>query len=466
MTNRKTSVSASRTLRAWLRWVAALCLLLVAGGAVADGDLPPQIPIRAFIKLDDGHADLVVRMPLVLFSGFPLRRRGPGYIDLADAAPKLKQIAVAVGHQIELSADGALLVPVTRELQLSMLSDRSFSSYGSALAHLQGPSLPPDTDLFWNQGFFDVHLEYTLPSKDAHLWVRMNVSAELAQRLQFQFDYLPAGRETRSYDIPGDAGWVPLDPRWYETAWLFAKTGVLGAFTLDRLTFFLCLVAPFRRVRAVAPLAAVLVVVQALTLTASAQGVFADVELGWLPLLSNMVLAAAVVLLSIANLANPTSRRRWFIAAAIGTVGGFGIGGVLGNAWQFAGTRPLLAVTAFNIGVAFGEFAAMTLAFLAVRTLFAFTLGPMIGVIVLSALAGHAGWHGMVDSGGELLRQAGRLPPATLWSAATALMPWLMPAVVLGIAACFLSKRFDEPTVPTLLHALRDRALSMGSPRA
>src|SRR5579862_7191949 len=109
------------TIRLWQ--MVLFALIVLPRTASADLDLPSLIVVQAFVKNDEGHAHLIVRVPLVLLSGFPLQRRGPGYIELAQAGPKLALVAASISHQIELSADGATLSPITREMQLSLLSD-------------------------------------------------------------------------------------------------------------------------------------------------------------------------------------------------------------------------------------------------------------------------------------------------------------------------------------------------------
>jgi hypothetical protein len=427
--------------------------------AIANGgDLPPEIVLQGFVKPDDGRVQLLVRVPLALLSSFSLPKRGPGYLDLERVDAKLKQAAAATGRVIELSADGALLTPATREVRLSLLSDRSFASYSSALAHLQGPSLPVTTDLFWNQGFFDVQLEYLLQSPRPNIWIRVNVAPELGRRIRLQLEYLPIGESARTYEIPGASGWIPLHPRWYEAAWLFARDGFVDAFAIDRFVFLLCLVAPFRKFRGLLTVVMVLAALQALTLTAASQGALADIDVGWLPILSDTVLAAGMMLLAIGNLAAPSLRRRWLIAAVVGALGGFGLGRLLTDAWQFAGTHTFVAVVSFNVGVALAEVVSVAVAFFALRLLFSLVLGPLLGVIVLSAIVGHASWHGMIDGGRELARQLGNAGAAGFWSAWLVVALWLAPAAVVGAAAYFLPRRFDGVPAPTLLRALLGRS--------
>ena len=443
-----------RSLNACLWSIVFLSILAFPRWAVANGsDLPPEVVLQGFVKPEEGRIQLLLRLPLVLLSNFSPPKRGPGYIDLDHIDTTLRQVAAATGRQIELSVDGTTLAPTTRELRLSLLSDRSFASYTSALAHLQGPPLPTGTDLFWNQGFLDLRLEYLAPGPSSNIWIRVNVP-ELGNRLKLRLEYLPIGEPARSLEIAGDAGWIPLNPRWYDAAWLFVKGGFVDAFAVERLLFILCLVAPFRRFRSLVGVVAAYSALQALTLTAAAQGALADAEIGWLPILSITVFGAAVLVLAIGNLAVPRLRPRYFIASVVGAFAGFGLGRLLTDASPFMGTHPLVAIVAFNIGVALAVVACLVIAFFALRLLFASVLGPLLGVIVLSALLGHASWHWMMDGGREFVRQLAQTPAASFWSGLFVVVPWLIPALLVGIAAYFLPKRFDGVRVPTLLRAL------------
>jgi hypothetical protein len=424
--------------------------------AAANGsDLPQEIVVQGFVKLEEGRAEALLRVPLILLSNLTLPKRGPGYLDLANIEPRLRQAAALVGRQVELSSSGATLAPLVREMQLALPFDRSFASYSMALAHLQGPPLPVNTDIFATQGYFDVRFEYALPANATNLWIRSNVPPEVAQRIRLRVDYLAADVAPRSFQISGELGWVPLDPRWHEAGWFFAKLGVIDAFAVDRFVFLLVLVAPFRSFRGTVALAIMFAVLQALTLTASAEGALSDLEVGWLPLLCNCGLAAAMVLLAIGNLAVPTLRRRWLISAVAGALAGFGLGRLLGDAAPFAGTHPLVATASFDVGVVLGTIVSAVIAFIALRLVFRRILGPPLGVVVLSAVIGHVAWHGMMDNAGELWRLLGRVPPANLWPAFSVVAMWLAPAVLVGAVADFLLERWDGEAVRTLLDAMR-----------
>jgi len=432
----------------WL--IALLALVALPRGAVANGaDLPPQIVLQGFLKPEDGRLRLLVRVPLVLLSSFSLPKRGLGYLDLANIDDALKKAATATGQQIELFADGAALAPTASEPRISLPSDRSFSSYSTALAHLQGPPLPIDTDLFWNQGFFDTQLEYSLQSAPTNLWIRVNVAPELGRRLKLRLEYLPVDSPPLVYELPGGAGWIPLNPSWYEAAWLFVKGGFLDAFAFDRFVFLLCLIAPFRQFRSLLAVVLVMAGMQALTSTGITEGTMVDSPL--LQPLFGTSLAAAIVFLAIGNLATPSLRRRWFISAIVGAFGGFGLGHLLADVLQFAGAHRIVSVVSFNVGVALGEIVMLAFGLAALRLLFARLLGPALGVVVLSAVLGHMGWHWMVDEGHELLHQLGHVG---LHTALLIITPWLLPALLVGGLAYFLPSRFDAVPIPSLLPAL------------
>jgi len=432
--------------------IALLAVLAVPLGAAANGaDLPPEVVLQGFAKPEEGRLRLLVRIPLDLLASFGLPKRGPGFLDLARIDDKLKQVAAATARQIELRVDGVPLVPVARKARISVLSDRSFTSYAAARAHLDGPPLPAETELFWNQGFFDAELEYPLRSSDAHLSVRMNVAPELGRRLKLQLEYLPVNGPARSYVFPGGSGWIALDPRWYEAAWFFLKAGFTRPFAIDRLVFLLCLVAPFRHFGSFLMLVIALTGLQALTLTASAEGAVAGTQ--WLAPLFDASLAALILLLAIGNLAAPSLRRRWFISALVGALGGFGLGELLADASQFAGTHPFVSVLFFNLGVALGEVVSLALAFAALRWLVDRALGPSLAVLVLSAVVGHQGWHWMMDRSHELGHALGHATASELASVAL----WLLPALLVGALAWILPKRLDGEPVPSLLTAILER---------
>jgi hypothetical protein len=160
------------------------------------------------------------------------------------------------------------------------------------------------------------------------------------------------------------------------------------------------------------------------------------------------------LLLALGNLSAPLLARRWFVAAIVGTLAGFGLGRALSDQLQFAGTHTLASVLSFNVGLAAGEIVMLSLAFVALRALFSRVLGQVLGVIVLSAVLGHVAWHWMMDAGHALGHAVAEEPsPATFVTVAR----WLIPALIVGGTAFFLPKRFGGDPVTTLRSALLGR---------
>ncbi len=436
---------------------AAGLLVLIAwvlpGAALANGaDLPAEVVLQGFVKAEQGHLRLLVRTPLILLGSFSLPKLGPGYLDLAHIDPALAKAAASMGRQIEVAEDGRVLAPTVRAMRLSPLSDRSFGAYSTALALVEGPGLPVETELFWNQGFFDVELDYPLAATRSALSVRVTVAPELETRGRFHFEFLPVGEPARSFDVPSGTGWIPLDPRWYEAAWMFVSAGFVAVFALDRMVFFVCLVAPFLRLRAVLALAMVQALLQALTLTVAARGMGFDEHL--VPPLFAAALAGATLLVAIDNLARAGFRWRWFIVAILGALGGFGVGHLLSHAIQFAGTHETLAIAAWNVGSFAGVFVSMLLALALMRLVADPILGRTAGVIVVAALAAHLAWHWLAEYAhglGHLLHDA--MTPEVLAD----LGRWMVPALVVGGLALFLPRRFGGEPVPTLRTVLLER---------
>jgi len=439
--------------------VGLVALALPQWVAANGSDLPQQVVVQGFLKPEDGQAQLLVRIPLSLLAAYSLPKRGPGYLDLTNIDPRLRQIVAATGRQIELSSDGETIAPTLREMRIALPSDRSFASYALGLAHLQGPPLPANTDVFGSQGYFDVHFEYALPASHPGLWLRTNIAPELGlgDRIKLQLVYFPVGAPERSYEIVGKSGWIPLDPRWFDAAWFFAKLGFVDSFAVDRVVFLLCLIAPFRSLRGVLSLALVFAGLQAVSLSAAAGGAFADVEVGWLPWFANTAVAAAILLLAIGNLAVPDLRRRWLIAALTGATAGFVLGRLLTDAGPFAGAHPLVGAIAFNVGIILGTVVIAALLYSALRLLFSWILRPLFGVIVLSILVGHAAWHGMINNGSELGGLLARVPGVALWPALGTVALWLVPALLVGAVAYLVLKRWDGAPVLSLLRALQNR---------
>jgi hypothetical protein len=132
--------------------------------------------------------------------------------------------------------------------------------------------------------------------------------------------------------------------------------------------------------------------------------------------------------------ANPT--RRWIVAFVFGLVHGFGFAFALRESLQFAGSHLVTALLAFNVGVELGQVAVLLVLVPAANLLFRYVPERM-GIIVLSALVAHTGWHWMTERFADLRK----FPLPAMDAAATAsLLRWLMAAIVLAAAVWWVDR--------------------------
>ncbi len=162
----------------------AVGFLLLLGGAQAH-DIPNDVTVQAFLKPQGRTLSLLVRVPLrsMRDNNFP-DRNGTGFIDI-DATDALLPGAaqVWISDFIDVyEGDAQLPRPRIVSTRLALMSDRSFTSYETALAHVTGPKLPEDTSVVWDQTMFDVLFEYPIQSEHSEFSIRPRL-ARLGQRV-------------------------------------------------------------------------------------------------------------------------------------------------------------------------------------------------------------------------------------------------------------------------------------------
>lgn len=379
-------------------------------------DIPDEIVLHGFVKPEGDRLHFLVRVPLAMLLSMNLPKRGPGYIDLAQVDERLQAAAAATAKEIVLYEDGVRLTPSRTAARISEQSDQSFETYAKALASIEGPKLPDTADVFWNQGFFDAHLEYPIRSARSDFSLDMRLAPGLRGRLNLVVRFLPPDGSARAYQLHGGAGHVMLDPRWHQAAWAFVKFGFLHILDgLDHLLFLLCLVMPFRRVGwTLVAVVTSFTVAHSITLTAAAYGI---VPRGaWFPPLVEALIAASIIYMALENVLRPNLRWRWLLTAAFGLVHGFGFSFMLANQLQFAGDHLLLSLLAFNVGIELGQLLFIVLALPLLALLFnTARLSERLITAVISAFVVHTAWHWLVERWDTLAKaEWPAIDPATL----------------------------------------------------
>ena len=410
---------------------AAAGLLLVAPARPAAHDVPGDVTVQTIVAPQGERLRLLVRVPLGAMRDFIFPQRGPGYLDLSAADGMLRDaLMVWVGDELELYEDGRRLTgQQLRAVRVSLPSNRSFAGYEQALAHVTGPPLPPETEIFWQQALLDALFEYPIRSDESQFAIDPTLG-RLGIRTRTVLRFVLPGGAVRAFEYSGNPGPVRLDPRWHQAALRFVALGfehILDG--IDHLLFLACLVIPFRRLGPLAAIVTSFTVAHSVTLIASAFELAPDAL--WFPPFVETAIALSIVYMAFENIVGVRLRRRWLLTFGFGLVHGFGFSFALRETLQFAGSHLLTSLLAFNLGVELGQLLVLALLVPALGLLFRFVVAERTGIILLSALVAHTSWHWMSERAAQL----GRFPfepalPALDLALLAGAMRWAMLALV------------------------------------
>jgi hypothetical protein len=434
-------------IRAHARPVACLtaALVLASPAVGAAHEIPNRVAVVAFVKPEAGRLRIVLRAPLEAMRDVHFPERGLGYLDLARAEPMARDAAqLWIANFIE-AYEGNARLPDARVIstRISVPSNRSFGSYETALSHVLGAPLPATTDIPWQQASLDVVLEYPITSERSNFALQPRLGRLGLQTTTVLRFIAPNGVE-RAYQYVGDPGLVRLDPRWYHAAFQFVKLGIahiLGG--IDHLLFILCLVIPFRRIRPLVLIVSSFTVAHSITLASSAIGVVPDAL--WFPALIETLIAASIVYMALENIVGARLQRRWLIAFGFGLVHGFAFSFALRQSLQFAGSHLATALFTFNVGVEIGQLLVLAVAVPVISFAFKHAMAERIGIVLLSALVAHTGWHWLIDRGASLREYQFDWPTFDMAFAASAMRAAIVLLVIAG-AVWALSELFRHLT--------------------
>jgi hypothetical protein len=355
-------------------------------------DVPTDVLVRAFVKPEGQRLNVLVRVPLRAILDVDIPKRGPGYLDLSRAEGALREGATGwIAGSLEFYEEATRL---TNErivtVRVSLPSDPSFRSYEEALAHVQSAPLPPNTEMYWDQGMLDVSLEYPIQSPQSHFSIRPTFW-RLGLGVRMTLLFLPDAGASHAFALGGDPGRIALDPSRPQAARRFFESGLLHVMEgAGQLLFLLCLVIPVRRLAALIPVVASFIVGYSLTLIGSAYNL-APAGL-WFPPLIEVLFSLSVIYLAFENISGWRLDRR-VTAFSFGLLQGFGFSFALRNSLQFAGAHLLTAALSFNAGMIIGQAVVLIALTVGLELLFRIGVRERVGGIILSALAIHPSWH-------------------------------------------------------------------------
>jgi hypothetical protein len=390
-------------------------------------DIPTDVRVSAFVKPDGQRLSLLIRVPMKAMREVDYPRRGAGLLDLARADAALRNAAALwIADNVELyENDTRLGPPRLVDARVSLESDKSFTSYDEALAHVTGPRLPNNMELFWEQGLLDVLFEYPIGSDRSDFSIRPRLE-RLGLRTQVVLRFMPPAGVVRAFDLHGDPGLVRLDPRWHQAAWRFVESGFLHILEgTDHLLFLLCLVIPFRKFGQLVLIVTAFTVAHSITLIASAYDLGPDAL--WFPPLIETLIAISILYMAIENVLGTNLGRRWMITFGFGLVHGFAFSFALRETLQFAGSHLLTSLLSFNLGVELGQLLVLVVLVPVLENLFRFVVAERLGTIILSLLVGHTAWHWMTERADRLSQFPWPVLDASQLAAA---IRWLMLLLV------------------------------------
>jgi hypothetical protein len=97
-----------------------------------------------------------------------------------------------------------------------------------------------------------------------------------------------------------------------------------------------------------------------------------------------------------------------------------------------------MSLLSFNVGIELGQLLVLLGALPALALLFRHALAARFGVLILSALLAHTGWHWMLDRGAKLW---GIEWPTLDAASAVTLARWAVLLLLIGGAAWFIARR-------------------------
>ena len=130
-------------------------------------------------------------------------------------------------------------------------------------------------------------------------------------------------------------------------------------------------------------------------------------------------------------------RHRWIVGLVFGLFHGLGFAIALQESLQFAGSHPIAALAAYNIGLELGTLIILAIVLPAANLIFSSALAERAGIVVASVLVGHAGWHWMTER--LAIARLSSWPVIDLNLMLT-VVRWLLALTVIGGVVWFLSR--------------------------
>lgn len=421
-----------------------LWLVLIPAVAVAHR-LPPEVV--AFFEVEGARLRVLVRVPTAVLGDAGLPRVNTSLLDVARIDTRLDAIAAEVARSLDIADGDRPLVPGPARSRLSVLLDRSFCQYDTALAHMSDPPVPVDRPVYWNEAFVDVQLDYVLATPAPRLSARLNGLRTGADVFQTRGTFIPEHGPSRTVVVTGSPRRVSFEP-----ALAQAARDVLGRLVellpAERLVWLmvLCLAIPAWRGRGAArPVAAfVLLLSVSVALTSASTVPLEDavVDIGQL-LGAGMVMLAAIHAIIEGQRAGATA-----LAAGAGAALGVGVGHRLHGLMPQAGSHTVALIVASLVVLATTVGVVAALLSAVVRSTQGWAEPAWLLTGLWSAWPIHESAHVAMDAAVRLgARDSWLMAPAAAWLVRHG------PLIAVGVFALVMGvlgrgRRLSPPQVP------------------
>jgi hypothetical protein len=433
------------------RCVLALLLALTLQAVLVAHDIPDEIVVQSYIRPQQNQLQVLLRVPLLAIADANLPKDGTGYLALPYIDAALREAANQISNGIVfLEGDERLTRYEMANARISLPSDRSFDTYEGALARARGTKLPDTMQVYYNQGFLDLELVFPIRSETSPFSMRVLFGRGLANRTATYINFIRPDGGVRAFRIHDDTPLVRLDPNTTQAARVFLTAGFYRFLDgLDHLLFIIALAIPYRRARDLITPIAAFAIAHSLTLTLAAFGIGPVGALGgwFVPTISGLM-ALSLVYVSIENGVGARLRYRWVVALFFGVFHGLGFAIALQDTLQFAGSHPIAALLAYNVGLELGTLIILAIVLPAANLLFTNVVSERTGIIVSSIVIGHVGWHWMTER--FTIAQLSGWPAMDVNLLLT-VVRWLLALTVVGglvwFIAGLLRRKPDAPEV-------------------
>src|SRR6185503_16185176 len=207
------------------RPVIACLAVVIATGCVPLLAHQTAVEVNAFLKVQGSVLTVLVRLPASILADAGLSTVRPGAQQPANEGP-LRAVAMEAAEELDVMSGNARLPMTSAKWVIAPGRDSSFDSYETAVQHLAGPSLPAAGEVYWNDAFVDLRLDYAIASAPDGLSVRFNGFRTPTGFVQTRTTYLPEDDGARQFTIMGPPRRVTLEPLRREALPMFGKAGL------------------------------------------------------------------------------------------------------------------------------------------------------------------------------------------------------------------------------------------------